>query len=93
MLPPDLSGARRITFLRIQQLAKQSNLQLETQTSSPSQVRDSDLGKLTHAAVLTGEYRDIRQFIHQLETAPEFLVLERVDSDAEREANPRAASP
>ena len=79
VLPPDLSGARRITFLRIPQLAQQCNLRLETQTSSPSQVRDSDLGKLTHAAVLTGEYRDIRRFIHSLETSPEFLVLERVE--------------
>jgi hypothetical protein len=42
-------------------------------------VRDSDLGKLTHTAVLTGEYRDVRRFIHQLETSPEFLVLERVE--------------
>jgi Tfp pilus assembly protein PilO len=79
VLPPDLSGARRITFVRIPQLAQQSNLRLETQTSSPSQVRDSDLGKLTHTAVLTGEYRDVRRFIHQLETSPEFLVLERVE--------------
>ncbi len=79
VLPPDLSGARRITFVRIPQLAQQSNLRLETQTSSPSKVRDSDLGKLTHTAVLTGEYRDIRRFIHQLETSPEFLVLERVE--------------
>ena len=79
VLPPDLSGARRITFLRIPQLAQQSNLRLETQTSSPSHVRESDLSKLTHSAVLTGEYRDIRRFIHQLETSPEFLVLERVE--------------
>jgi hypothetical protein len=79
VLPPDLSGARRITFLRIPQLAQQSNLRLETQTSSPSHVRESDLGKLTHSAVLTGEYDSIRRFIHQLETSPEFLVLERVE--------------
>ena len=79
VLPPDLSGARRITYLRIPQLAQQTNLHFETQTVVPSEVRDSDLGKLTQTAVLTGEYRDIRRFIHQLETAPEFLVIERVD--------------
>jgi hypothetical protein len=28
--------------------------------------------------VLTGEYRNIRRFIHNLETAPEFLVIENV---------------
>ncbi len=79
VLPPDLSGARRITFVRIPQLARQANLRLETQTSSPSQVRDSELGKLTHTAVLTGQYPDIRRFIHRLESSPEFLVLERVE--------------
>jgi len=28
--------------------------------------------------VLTGEYRDIRRFIHDLETAAEFLIIENV---------------
>lgn len=79
VLPPDLSGARRITYLRIPQLAKEMHLQHETQTANPSEVRDSGLAKWTLTAVLTGEYRDIRRFLHQLETAPEFLVLERVD--------------
>jgi Tfp pilus assembly protein PilO len=79
VLPPDLSGARRITYLRIPQLAQRTNLRLETQSSSPSEVRGGDLGKLTLQAVLKGEYRDIRRFIHELETAPEFLVLEHVE--------------
>ena len=79
VLPPDLSGARRITYSRLSQLAESTNLRFETQTMVPSEVRDSDLGKLTQTAVLSGEYRDIRRFIHQLETAPEFLVIERVD--------------
>ena len=34
--------------------------------------------KLTATLVLTGEYRNIRRFIHSLETAPEFLVIENV---------------
>jgi hypothetical protein len=79
VLPPDLSGARRITYLRIPQLAQKTNLRLETQSSAPSVVRGGDLGKLTQQAVLKGDYRDIRRFIHQLETAPEFLVIERVE--------------
>jgi Tfp pilus assembly protein PilO len=87
VLPPDLPGARRITYLRMVQLAQQTNLRFETQTLTPSEVRDSELGKLTQTAVLTGEYRDIRRFLHQLETAPEFLVVERVDlKQSENEA-------
>ena len=89
VLPPDLSGARRITFLPIEQLAKASNLRTERQSSESEIVRDSTLAKLTQVAVLSGDYRDIRRFIHKLETAPEFIVLENVtliqnESGAER---------
>lgn len=79
VLPPDLSGARRITFLHIEQLATQNNLRIERQSSSPKEQRDSELVKFTYTASLSGEYRNVRRFIHALETAPEFLVLENVD--------------
>jgi Tfp pilus assembly protein PilO len=78
VLPPDISGARRITFLRMEQLARQCNLRLERETSEPKGQRGSDLVKFTYTAALSGEYRNIRRFIHELETAPEFLVLENV---------------
>jgi hypothetical protein len=78
VLPPDVDGARRITFLRIEQLATQAGLRLERGTSSPQSQRDSNLVKFTYTAALSGEYRNIRRFIHDLETAPEFLVLENV---------------
>jgi hypothetical protein len=78
VLPPDVSGARRITFLRIEQLATQAGLRLERETSSPQLQRESSLVKFTYTAALSGEYRNIRRFIHDLETAPEFLVLENV---------------
>jgi Tfp pilus assembly protein PilO len=79
VLPPDLSGARRITFLPIGQLAAEANLRLERRTSGTSGIRDSGLSRYTQSAVLTGEYRNIRRFIYQLETRPEFLVIENVD--------------
>jgi type IV pilus assembly protein PilO len=78
VLPPDVSGARRITFLRIEQLANEAGLRLERETSIPQQQRESNLAKFTYTATLSGEYRNIRRFIHDLETAPEFLVLENV---------------
>jgi Tfp pilus assembly protein PilO len=78
VLPPDIGGARRITFLRMEQLARQCGLRLERETSDPKPERDSQLVKFTYTASLSGEYRSIRRFIHELETAPEFLVLENV---------------
>ena len=79
VLPPDMSAARRITFLRIEQLAQKCSLRLERETSDPKPQRDSSLVKFTYRAALSGEYKNIRRFIHELETAPEFLVLENVE--------------
>jgi len=79
VLPPDLSGARRITYLPIGQLAQESNLRVERQTSDVAPVRESSLSRFTQSAVLTGDYRDIRRFIYKLETRPEFVVIENVD--------------
>lgn len=78
ILPPDASGARRITYLKIDQLARQTNLRLDRRQYDQSQERGSDLGRLMTTVVLDGEYRDIRRFIYALETSPEFLVLENV---------------
>ena len=78
VLPPDISGARRITFLRIDQLAQESGLRVDRQTSDPKPQRDSGLVKFSYRASLSGDYRNIRRFVHDLETAPEFLVLENL---------------
>ena len=79
VLPPDLSGARRITYLPLEHLAEESNLRLERQALNPDERSQGGLAKLTTTATLTGEYRDIRRFLHRLETRPEFIVLENVD--------------
>ena len=79
VLPPDMSAARWITFLRIQQLAQQCGLRVERTTSEAKPERESQLVKFLYRAALSGEYRNIRRFIHELETAPEFLVLENVE--------------
>ena len=79
VLPPDVSGARRITFLRIEQLAQKCNLRVERVTSLPKPQSESNRVKFIYKASLSGEYRNIRRFVHELETAPEFLVLENVD--------------
>ncbi len=87
VLPPDMSGARRITFLRIEQLAAQNDLRLERETSTKKELQDSQLVKFIYTAALSGEYRNIRRFIHALETAPEFLVLENVELTQNDQAN------
>jgi Type II secretion system (T2SS), protein M subtype b len=78
VLPPDVSGARRITYLKLDQIAHQADLRMLGRTSDPSVERGSTLGKLTIDMRLAGDYKAVRRFIYALETAPEFLVLENV---------------
>jgi Tfp pilus assembly protein PilO len=78
VLPPDMAGARRITYLRLAQLAQQNNLKPEHRTSSPEIDRESQLGRLKMTMTLQGDYRSVRNFIHDLETANEFVVIDDV---------------
>ena len=92
VLPPDLSGARRITYLPIGQLAQESNLRVVRQTFDVAPIRESSLSRFTETAVLTGEYRDIRRFIYKLETRPEFGVSENVDLSQNENATSRGST-
>ena len=78
VLPPDLSAASRLLYAKLDKLEASSNVKPGRKDFEEKQVRGSQLGQLTATVVLTGEYRDIRRFIHDLETAPEFLIIENV---------------
>jgi hypothetical protein len=78
VLPADLAGARRITYARLAQLARQTNLVAERRSYDPDASYDGALRKLRITMVLQGDYADVRRFIHRLETGPEFVVIEDV---------------
>ena len=89
VLPPDLSGARRILYPHLDQLARKANLTTGQYRFNPEEGRTGELRKLTMTMNLTGEYSGVRRFIHELETAPEFLVLESVSVTTEAEGERR----
>ena len=78
VLPLDLAGARRITYARLAALAEETSLRHERRSSATEQDRESSLARLRTTMVLAGGYADIRQFIYELEIAPEFVVIEDV---------------
>jgi Tfp pilus assembly protein PilO len=78
VLPADLTGARRITYLRLAQLAENADLTYQRGSVREEQDQDSRLSRLRLSMVLAGSYADVRRFIYQLETAPEFVVIEHV---------------
>lgn len=78
VLPADQSIARKLTYTRLAQLAKQANVKLEHGVNGVQHEKGSTLSKLTTTYMLSGDYRDVRRFIYSLETAPEFIILENI---------------
>jgi Tfp pilus assembly protein PilO len=78
VLPHDQAAARRITYLRLAQLARDGNLDYQQRAITQEHVKDSTLSQLVLTMSLEGDYRDIRAFIHTLETSPDFIVVRSV---------------
>jgi Tfp pilus assembly protein PilO len=88
VLPRDLASARRLTHLRIAQLAREHGLKYSRFTQEPAPAeRNSTLTRLKTDISLEGSYGEIRRFIHALETAPEFVVIDNVQLAESRDSN------
>jgi Tfp pilus assembly protein PilO len=78
VLPGDVAAARRLTHLRFQQKAREHNVQFQRGSTSEEQLRDSALDRLTVSMALSGDYDDIRALIYDLETSPDFFVIDNM---------------
>ncbi len=85
VLPVDLSGARRVTYLNLALLARQSNLRVVRRTANEGHERGSSLDRLQLDLTLEGQYEDVRRFVYELETSPAFLIIDDVTIDEARE--------
>jgi Tfp pilus assembly protein PilO len=78
VLPADLAGARRLTYLRLAQLVREAGLEFKTSAYEPVDERDSTLQRLRIRLQVQGSWDDIRTLIYQLDTAPEFVVIDNI---------------
>jgi hypothetical protein len=79
VLPADLSAARRLTYARLPAIARKVNVQYESaRTEIESSERQGPFGRLRTTMVLQGDYENIRRFVYEVETAPEFVILDAV---------------
>lgn len=79
VLPKDQTAARRITYLKLAQLARDADLLYDRRSFDVEPMeKDSALTRMDIEVPLQGEYADMRRFIHTLETAPEFIVIRDV---------------
>ena len=80
VLPGDFTAARRLTYAALPRLARKSNVKYEQSRYEPdtSIQKTARLGRLQIRVVLQGEYESFRQFLYELESAPEFVIIDHV---------------
>jgi hypothetical protein len=80
VLPADSDEARRITYSRLPALARKANMKFTERRAGedPQAKKDSQLGRLRTRVVLEGDYASVRQFLYELETTPEFIIVDDV---------------
>ena len=87
VLPADISAARRITHLKFQRLARSHDVMFQSGAATPETLRDSALERLRMNYSLSGDWDDIRQLIYDLETGPDFIVIDNVQLVEGSQAN------
>jgi hypothetical protein len=78
VLPPDFATARRMTGLKMAQLARAHDVDFQSGVAVTESLRDSTLERLHVNYALTGDWDDIRQLIYEIETGPDFIVIDNV---------------
>jgi Tfp pilus assembly protein PilO len=78
VLPKGFVGARRLTTLKLLQLARQNDLDAGGLSAQPVVSADSTLRQLRLQMDLAGSYANMRSFIHQLEVSPDFVVIDNI---------------
>ncbi len=78
VLPADVSSARRLTHVKLANMAMGHDVVYERGSTSLQPLRDSALERLHVTMSLTGSYADIRAFLHELETAGDFVVIDNM---------------
>ncbi len=94
VLPANQPAARQVTFVRLAQLARASNLSYDQRSfAQDAPVKDGTLVRATLTMDVYGTYRDLRRFIHGLEIGDEFVVIRQLAvSQGEEPGEPLKAS-
>ena len=80
VLPADESHARRQTYTALPKLARRANVKFAERRTDldPATPKNSRVGRLQIRMVLSGEWESIRQFIYDVESASEFVIIDDV---------------
>lgn len=79
VLPASIADARRLVNPRLALMADKAGVQTRNaQASSIAADAEHALSQVTWSVQLLGRYTDIRRFIHDIERAPEFMIIDHI---------------
>jgi hypothetical protein len=87
VLPSNFATARRMTGLKMAQLARAHDVDFQGGAATTETLRDSTLERLHVNYSLTGDWDDIRQLIYEIETGADFIVIDNVQLGEGSQAN------
>jgi len=79
VLPSNLQEAGSLLMYWLERTARAAGVTLNASAAAYDEVRESRLTKLVNTAVMTGQYADILRFLHAVEVASEFVIIEKVE--------------
>lgn len=79
ILPTSLSGAVSVTTFWLHRTAADAGVSAKNSQFEPEEVRDSQLRRVKGKVTLTGDYSSIRRFLYDVETAQEFVIIDKVE--------------
>ncbi|HKV99162.1 MAG TPA: type 4a pilus biogenesis protein PilO [Vicinamibacterales bacterium] len=79
VLPADKASSVRLVLFWVERAAREARVQFQTGDSDQQEIRDSRLQRLSCHLTLRGDYQDIRRFLYNLETAQQFIIVEKVE--------------
>ena len=91
VLPADFSSARRLTYATLPALARKTSVKyLNGRIDVDAALKNARLGRLKAIAQFSGDYENFRQFIFELESAPEFVIIDNVTLSQAETSKPLA---
>jgi hypothetical protein len=90
VVPADESAARRVTYTPVVKIASKANVKFLQRSMDPDlkQARTTGLGRLHTRIVFTCDYESFRTFIYELESAPEFMIIDDIELSQADAAKP-----
>ena len=80
VLPSDFPSARRLTYTTLPDLAKKAGIHIQERRTDVDDggSKKTGLSRLAIKVLLQGDYEAFRQFLYDLESAPEFVIIDDV---------------